>query len=900
MPLGTKRLGVHFATSGERSWSVSSARETDRARRIDDTLDGVNHRVIRLFACASLTFASYGCPGRTPPLLDAGADSRVDVSDESSRDVRVPTPLSIAVDDPGVARLVVETDPLRFRVERADGSVLVRSREAGAFEFGTAFGGDTRYHRPIEDRPSGVTWRALDAGIERTSDSRATIADDAGHRATVTLTHLERGVFRMRLEGDASLTDVALARMHLAADDGSYQGLGERFEGADARGLVVPMQLGVADPQSRESGTNEHHVPVPFLVDSHGWGMFVESREAGAFDIAATDPTDVRSTFEGRVLDVVVFASGSPREIVAAYTRHTGVPILPPRWTAAPMHWRNEWASRTELEAEMDTIRALHIPCTTFWIDNPWQTSYNDFVFDETRFPQPTAMLAGMRTRGFVPLLWSVPYLDGVASGAAPTNTAETLYLQALANAWLVHQGPGGAVYAALGSSQGADGSSGMIDFTNSAASDFWQSRIAPRVADGVRGFKLDYGEEIVAEIVGTRPDFHFFDGSTERQTHNVYNTLYHRPYRRALDAGAGDDGGFLLVRAEAWGGQSVADVIWPGDLDSDFGEARGRTVGGLPAAIAGMISLASSGFPNFGSDTGGFRGGMPTREVLLRWAEHTAFTQILQLGGGGDHHDPWLYDAAAGETYRALAREHMNLVPYLRMNAIAAHTLGTPTVLHPALAYPGDRAGYVDPYAYLLGEDFFVAPVIAAGATTRTLHLPPGKWVHWFTGAMHDGAADLTVDAPIGTPPVFVRVGAIVPMLPDDLDTLVAIDPPFVGPNTAGHQYLRARVLPAVTAREITTEEGVSIATSRDANGLHLTIGTVAMLRDVRLAIELAHADPRIDAVTEVRVDGSAIAPAPDAGTVRGGCDGVCWHRDGDVLLVSVRRDTRVIIDVR
>ena len=39
-------------------------------------------------------------------------------------------------------------------------------------------------------------------------------------------------------------------------------------------------------------------------------------------------------------MDVVFFASGSPRDIVAAYTRHTGLPILPPRWTAAPMHWR--------------------------------------------------------------------------------------------------------------------------------------------------------------------------------------------------------------------------------------------------------------------------------------------------------------------------------------------------------------------------------------------------------------------------------------------------------------------------------------------------------------------------------------------------------------------------------
>jgi alpha-D-xyloside xylohydrolase len=847
-----------------------------------------------------ISFASAwlgGCPGRSL-VLDAAttADAASDAADIGA-DARSPTPLDIAIDDPGHARLVVETDPIRFRIERPDGSVLVRASRPGALEFGTASGGDTRYHRPIDPDPIGVTWRALDFGLTRTSDSSAVVANAAGRTATITLTRPEAGVLRMRLEGDSALTDVALARIRLDADDGSYQGLGERFEGADARGRIVPMQFVAADPQARESGTNEHHVPVPFLVDSRGWGVFVESREAGAFDVAATDANEVRSTFEGRVLDVFFFVAGTPRDIIAAYTRHTGLPILPPRWAFAPMHWRNEWTSRAQLETEMATIRSLHIPCTAFWIDNPWEASYNDFVFDETRFPMSAQMITGMRTQGFRPLLWSAPYLDAVAPGATPTNTAEQLYVMALANDWLVHQG--GGVYQALGSALGADGPSGMIDFTNPTAVAFWQSRIAPRVADGVRGFKLDYGEEIVPELVGSRVNFRFFDGTTERQTHGVYDTLYHTPYRRALDEGSMGEGGFLLVRAEAWGGQGVADIIWPGDLDNDFSRADARNVGGLPAAISGMISLASSGFPNYGSDTGGFRGGMPTREALLRWAEHTAFSQILQLGGGGDHHDPWLYDTEAGDIYRVLARAHMDLVPYLRMNAIAAHTNGTPTVLHPSLAYPDDRAGYTDPDAYLLGDDLFVAPVVSAGTTSRSLHLPPGRWVHYFTGARYDGPADITVDAPIGITPAFVRVGAIVPMLPDDLDTLVDVSAPLVGPSTPGHQYLRARILPAIGMRAITTEEGAAIALDRTETAMTFAVTPGRVVQDVRMAIELAHADPVITAVVDVRAGGTSVAARPDAASVRGGCDGVCWFRDGDVLWLSVRSSSATNVTI-
>ena len=153
-------------------------------------------------------------------------------------------------------------------------------------------------------------------------------------------------------------------------------------------------------------------------------------------------------------------------------------------------------------------------------------------------------------------------------------------------------------------------------------------------------------------------------------------------------------------MRGSAWGGQSVADIVWPGDLDNDLREGLGEEVGGLPGAVTALVSLAASGFPSFASDTGGYRGGMPTRETLLRWAEHTAFTPFLQLGGAGEHHNPWLYDTEAGAIYQRLARAHMDLVPYFRMYAIRASTSGRPPLAHAALAFPRDPGSRGDPYA--------------------------------------------------------------------------------------------------------------------------------------------------------------------------------------------------------
>ncbi|MCC6877226.1 MAG: glycoside hydrolase family 31 protein [Sandaracinaceae bacterium] len=813
------------------------------------------------------------------PAADGGADAALD----AATDAGPATPQSIAIGD-DVAMLRVETDPLRITVTRADGTEAIASIEP-AISIGSAANGDRRYHDPTQASPRGVTFHGLDRGLSSDATTLR-VSDGEGRVASVAIEAPARGVYRVRVEVDPSATDIALMRMGLRADArGTYQGLGERFYGSDARGWVVPMQLALG---GRASGTNEHHVPIPFFASSNGYGVFVQSREAGAFDVGASDPTQVRATFEGRVLDVFFYVDGDPREVVAMYTRQTGLPILPPRWAFAPMHWRNEWDDRSVLEEDALRIRAEDIPCTSFWIDNPWQVSYNDLTFDETRFPGSQDMLDQLRARGYVPLVWSTPYLDA-PDGGTPQNPAEALHVQARDAGWLVAQA--GATYLSP-ASPGATG--GLLDFTSEGATAFWQARIEAVVDRGVRAFKLDYGEDILVELLGARTGFELSDGTTERETHNVFNTLYHVPYRRALDARAGTDGGFLLVRASSWGGQSLADVVWPGDLDNDLREAGTTEVGGLPAAISALVSLAASGFPSFGSDTGGYRGGMPARESLLRWAEHTAFTPILQLGGAGDHHNPWLYDAEAGAIYRALARAHMDLVPFWRAHARRASTTGYPPVAHPSMVWPNET--FDDPYCYVLGDTLFVAPVIEPSATQRTLRLPPGRWVHWFTREVFDGPRDLTIDAPIGTPPVFVRAGSIVPLLPEDLDTLIEADPPLVGPSQ--RPYLRAWILPGA-ARSVSTEEGPVVAAERTSDGIDLRVEPSASMSDVRLEVELAAADPPLASVTSVSLDGTPLAPSA-AGAVRAGCDGACYAIEGATLWISVRRADASTLAVR
>jgi alpha-D-xyloside xylohydrolase len=821
-------------------------------------------------------------------------DASVDV------DANVGRPATLRVADTRArVSLAVSARGVALQVDRPDGTRWFASPDNGTFlEVGTRPGGRNpqRLHDPRLRDPAEITWQVPRGVVhEDTRRNEVECALGAAGPVTVALARVTDGVYRV----DVSATgrDAAMLRWTLAADDGQYHGLGERFGPANARGSIVPMQFGVEGRS--ESGTNEYHVPVPFFVSTGAYGMFVESRTPGAFDVASSDPQRVSATFETARASVYLYVGERPSSVVAAYTRTTGLPRLPPRWVHGPMHWRNEWRNREELFEDARRIRSERVPTTTIWIDNPWQRSYNDSEFDTVRFPDPPGIFRELARMGFKVLLWSTPYLDAVTAGASPRNTAERLYVEGRERGYFVRFRVNNEPYVSVsnpGSAGGmSDANGALIDFSSEAASRFWSARLDPLIALGVRGFKLDYGEDVVTDLLGTRPGFIFSNGEDERTMHKRYAELYHRAYHDALMRGAGGDG-FLLVRASSFGGQRVADVVWPGDLDNDFrpfGVRNNRIdVGGLPASVHALVSLAASGFPNYGADTGGYRGGRPTREVLLRWAEHTALSPILQLGGGGESHNPWSYTPDATEIYRSLARLHNDLVPYLRVHAIAASRDGTPPVQSLALAFANDPGSRSDGDAYLLGDDLYVAPVITADATMRRVHIPPGTWVHWFTREAHRGPSDIDVPVPIGRPAFFVRQGAIIPMYADDVMTFSATDDPALVDFTDRQTLIRARIIPA-GQRTITLEDSTRIAVDESAMGLSITFAPGTEARELRAEVELAHrGTPSMNAPTVVtREGGAALTAASDAASVTAGCEG-CWHYDTTtrVLRVSVR----------
>jgi alpha-D-xyloside xylohydrolase len=367
-----------------------------------------------------------------------------------------------------------------------------------------------------------------------------------------------------------------------------------------------------------------------------------------------------------------------------------------------------------------------------------------------------------------------------------------------------------------------------LIDLTNPEAYGWWQRKIQTYTLMGVEGFKLDYAEDVVPGITPGRNVWEFADGSDERTMHARYTMYYHQVYGQTLPK----EGGFLLCRHGTYGDQVNVSVIWPGDLDASFGkngeaakDENGKdyvSVGGLPASLAAGLSLGPSGFPFFGADTGGYLHSPPDKELFTRWFEQTALSTVMQIGNSAST-VAWEPDPATGFDdemlgwYRTYTRLHLRLFPYEWTYAQRIAEDGRPIARPLGLAYP--ELGVHPSDTYLFGDDLLVAPVLARGATSREVTLPPGNWIDWWTGEVRAGGGSITAQAPLQTLPLFLREGAIVPMLRPTIDTLrPTTQPAQVDSYATAAGEIWARVAPGA-ASTFTLFDGAEIGQAR-ANG--------------------------------------------------------------------------------
>jgi alpha-D-xyloside xylohydrolase len=695
-----------------------------------------------------------------------------------------PTPIAI-----GTPRYHVDVaeDGRAIVLRRTDEALLVLGEDA--FQAGIVDTLDESasydpYALDGRESEAGVTFRApVGFHAERLAGGGATVTlqYDGGPSVAIEIADKGDAGFTLTMVPSTSAEGApAIAVMRVRArtsgdpTEGFY-GLGEWEDSVDHRGKLRAMQV-EADLEL-ESANNEAHVPVPFLLGTHGWAMFVATNRVGAFDVARKDPAAIEATFAvaprggnrgaPETLTMWLFGADAPIDLVKSSYRVSGRALVPPPWALGPWIWRDETKDQQEVIDDVGMLRQLDLATSGIWIDRPYASAVNTFDFDPKKYVDAPSMIAAVHAAGLKLALWSTPYLEPAAGALRDEANANSFFPPQHGiplNKWSL-----------------------PVDFTNAAAYDFWAELVRRYSRIGIDGFKLDYGEDIAPSLGLVRNSWTFANGTDERTMHHGFSHLYHRVY-----AGTLSEERFLLCRAAHWGEQGTGCIIWPGDMDATFTRHREKFttregkevtgVGGLPATVVMGLSLGVSGFPFFGADTGGYRHSPPDEELFLRWTEQTALSTVMQVGDSSSQ-PPWVFTPENGrsmatvDVYRTYARLHMRLFPYEWTYAQRIEIDGRPIQRPLGLAHP--ELGIHPSDAYLFGDELLVAPVMTRGERRRDVVVPAGTWIDWWDGTPYasDGHAPIAIDAPLDKLPLVMRDGAIVPMLRPTIDTLAPVE---------------------------------------------------------------------------------------------------------------------------
>ncbi len=548
-----------------------------------------------------------------------------------------------------------------------------------------------------------------------------------------------------------------------AQPDERFYGLGERFNTLNQRGNIMDIRC---YEQYKTQG-EKTYMPIPFLLSSDGYGLWVDSTRWMQFDLASSSESEwiLEADVSADGLNLHWFTSDNPFDIIGQFARQTGPVVLPPEWAFGLWMSGNEWNSQQRVMHEVQTSLENDIqPAvivieawsdeTTFYIWNDAEYDavagdkallYDDFTFPkEGKWYDPKGMIDWLHEQGVKVLLWQVPVFKD-APDPHPQHDADRAYFEA-------HKLGIREVDNSLHRLRPFWFRGGYIwDVTNPQAREWWLNKRAYLLDEmGIDGFKTDGGEHLWGERVV------FADGRTGAEVWNEYPQLYSEAYYQFANS---KREAITFSRAGHTGSQR-APLHWAGDENSTWDAFRASILAGLSAGI--------SGIPFWGWDLGGFSGDIPSAELYLRSTAMATFCPVMQYHSEFNNHQtpnvdrtPWNIQTRTGDDtvvpiFREFVKVRQKLMAYIWQEAqYSAHT-GQPMMR--ALQLIDKNASQYD---YLFGRDLLVSPVVEPDAETWSTYLSDGHWLSLWTSEVFDGGQAITTTIPLNRIPVFVRYGA-------------------------------------------------------------------------------------------------------------------------------------------
>ncbi len=477
----------------------------------------------------------------------------------------------------------------------------------------------------------------------------------------------------------------------------------------------------------------------------------------------------------------------------------TGRPPDVPDWIFAPRR-----RADIPVDDELARLRGAHIPTTA--IDTALHYLPSGIGTTDAK-----AITADLHARGFKAVAYFCSFID---------QTYHPVFDDAVANGYLIKK-QDGSPYIVFDIPRYA----GIVDFTNPAAVTWYQGLLKQAIDDGWDGWMYDFAEYVPQDAV-------MFNGMTGLEAHDLYPVLYQKAAHDLLEQLKPKDYLFFVRSGFAGTGGEVP-MVWAGDQDTDFSVGKG-----LPAGLTAALNAGMSGLPLWGSDISGYHylyNPPPDEELYLRWTELGALSPDMHDENEGAGNQPvsarWQIwdDQLSQDVYRKYAQLHTQLIPYLRLAVDEARATGLPVMRSLYLDHPHDANVWNLTDEYMFGDSLLAAPIMTrstgTGTTSRSVYLPEPAYYDFFSGARVTGGTTITVSADVDQVPLYARVGAIVPMLSPDVETLLpATDGSGVVSLADRSDVLDVEIFSG-GATSVTLADGTKIAQSAPADAYDVTL---------------------------------------------------------------------------
>ena len=468
---------------------------------------------------------------------------------------------------------------------------------------------------------------------------------------------------------------------------------------------------------------------------------------------------------DGGDIDLFLIAGPSVRQVVERYTDLTGKSAMLPRYA---LGYLGSSMYYPELDNDcddaildfIDTTREEKIPVDGFQLSSGYCTVETDkgikrcvFTWNKKRFKDPREFFAQMEKRGVTVspnvkpgILLIHPKLDEMK--------AKGMFIKA-----------SGSDEPGIGTWWGGKGV--FADFTNPSTRTYWKEMLKENVLEyGTSSVWNDNCEYDSLVDKDCRCDFEG-KGGTIGQLKSVMSNIMCHITDEAIHETFTNTRPYIVCRSGHCGIQRYAQT-WAGDNLTCWDS--------LKYNIATILGMSLSGVANQGCDIGGFYGPSPEAELMVRWIQNGIFQPRFSIHSTNTDNtvtEPWMYGDCTDYIREAIGLRYQ-LSPYLYSLMERAHETGLPIMEPMCSAFQEDVNCYEEGVDFMLGDSLLVANVVEKGAVSRKVYLPEGETFYdFYTRSAYEGGRTVELPVDLGSIPLFVRSGAIIPMAEDRLDNL-------------------------------------------------------------------------------------------------------------------------------